>query len=568
MPNDASEPSDAADASDAGCTAQPGDLPGERMVAAGALLPNLTFATATGSIALVDDHVPCAPRAELIVVRSLAAWSGHSRWHVAHTGRLRAQPERVHVVDLLVEGVDALPARTSDLADFAALYDTAPDALAIDPGETFGALALGGSRLPAVAIIDARTLRLVRLLFVPRAGEVEHAIDVQLATLDHLPPPAPFVPALEDERFSEDEWDLIHAMAYPTSLPADASNALADDDGAAALGAALFADTGMSPAAIACASCHQPAAGFADARPLGHGIADVTRHTPTLYASAFVRWPFWDGRVDSLWAQALGPTENAREMGSSRLFVAHHVQATQRTAYEAVFGAMPDLADAGRFPAAGAPGDATWDAMAAGDQTIVSRIFTNVGKAIEAYERTLAPPHTRFDDYVAGDTTALTATERDGLREYVREGCADCHWGPAMSDSAFHAIGMPGAGEGATLDVGRAAVLATLAGSAFRRTGAFSDDAAAIDPLAGVTALDASTTGAFRTPTLRGLSSTAPYGHAGTFASLRDVVVHYARIRMPRTPDPHVAGGLDEHLVGFDDIAGRVDPLTAFLETL
>lgn len=561
---------DDASASDAGCTLQPGDLPGDRMVAAGALLPNLTFDTATGTVSLVDYHVPCAPRAELIVVRSVAAWSGHSLWHVAHTARLVGHPERarVHLLDVLVEGVDALPARASDLADFAAHYDVPVDALAIDPTERFGVLAITAIRLPTVVIIDARTLRVVRLLFAPRAGEIEHAIDAALASLDGLSAPPPFTPTLTDGRFSEDQWDLIQGMAYPGALPSDPSNAHADDPAAATLGAALFADTGLSPAAVACATCHQEAHGFSDALPVGHGVADVARNTPTIYGAAFVRWPFWDGRVDSLWAQALGPAESAREMGSSRLFIAHGVAATQRAAYEGVFGAMPDLTDAARFPAAGRPGDPAWDAMSASDQDLVTRIFTNVGKAIEAYERTIAPPHTRFDDYVAGDSSALTTMERDGLHEYVFEGCADCHFGPSMSNSAFHAIGMPGTGTDATLDVGRSGVLATLTGSPFRRQGAFSDDASAPDPLVGITTLDPSTLGAFRTPTLRGLAASGPYGHGGTFTTLRDVVRHYAQIRMTHPADPHVAGGIDEHVAGFDDIPSRVDPLTAFLMTL
>ena len=561
--------SDAAPAPDAACAATAGELPGERRVAAGALLPDLTFTTADGSASLTDFHVPCAPRAELIVVREIALWSGHSRWHLGHTSRLLSHPERarLHFVDLVLEDEDALPAHARSLAAASPLYDVMPDVVGLDPDETFASLTSAGARLPAIAIIDARSLRLLRLLFGARAGQLEQTIDVVLSMLDASPAPGPYSPTLVDGRFSEDEWDLIEGMAYPATPPPDLSNARADDPAAAALGAALFADTGLSPAGVACATCHDPAQGFGDARALGHGVADVTRHTPTLYASAFVRWPFWDGRVDSLWAQALGPVENAREMGSSRLVVAHRVAGTHRASFEAVFGAMPDLSDATRFPAAGAPGDPAWESMSAADQALVTRVFTDVGKAIEAYERTLAPPRTRFDDYVAGDTSALTELERDGLHEFVLEGCADCHHGPAMSDSAFHAIAMPGAGTGATLDTGRAAALATLSASPFRRQGAFSDDPGAPDPLAGVGAFDPSTLGAFRTPTLRALSRTAPYGHAGTFARLRDVVDHYARIRM-LAPDPRVAGGIDAHVVGFDAIAERIDPLTAFLETL
>ena len=307
--------------------------------------------------------------------------------------------------------------------------------------------------------------------------------------------------------------------------------------------------------------------GFADTLPVGHGVSDVTRNTPTALGVGLVRWPFWDGRVDSVWAQALGPIENPREMGASRLEVAHHIADGYASAYAAVFGPLPDLSDTARFPLSGRPGVPAWDAMTAADQETVNRIFANAGKAIEAFERSLSPPVTAFDAYVAGDMSALNDLERDGLREFFVDGCADCHFGPLLSNGAFHAIDMPGFGTGPELDVGRSGAFGALSSSLFRRGGMFSD-AAAVDPLAGLTAFPDVARGAFRTSTLRALSATAPYGHAGTFGTLREVVVHYARIRMPHAIDPHVAGTLDAHLLGFDDVPARVDPLTAFLEAL
>ncbi len=571
---DASTSDDAAMALDAGldggCTAVPGDLPGERRVAAGALLPNLAFVGEAGPFALADRHVPCAVRAQLLVLRIFAAWSGRSGWHAEHTARLLAHPARARftVVDLLVQGPDALPARVEDLAPFAARYDAAPDVLAIDPDETFGALPIAGDPLPEVVLVDARDLRVLRLVSVPRANDVEDAIDSVLARLDGTSAPPPRERVLGDGRFTEDEWDLITGMAYPGALPVDRSNAHADDPTAAVLGRALFDDLALSPAHAGCVSCHDPLRGFGDGLEVGQGIVPLSRNTPTIYATAFVRWPFWDGRVDSLWAQALGPIENASEMGSSRLYVAHRIAQAHRPAYEAVFGPMPDLSDPVRFPPAGMPGDPAWEAMASADRVTIERIFADAGKAIAAYERTVAPPRTRFDDYVAGDLEALTSAERDGLREFAQDGCLDCHFGPALSNGAFHAVGIPGHGTGAELDIGRAAALGPLGSSPFRRQGAYSDAPSEPDPLAGISSLPPSTIGAFRTPTLRSLSTTAPYGHAGTFATLREVVVHYANLRRPGgTPDPRVAGELDPHLIGFDE-GQRVDAITAFLMTL
>ena len=102
----------------------------------------------------------------------------------------------------------------------------------------------------------------------------------------------------------------------------------------------------------------------------------------------------------------------------------------------------------------------------------------------------------------------------------------------------------------------------------FRRTGAYSDDPGATDPLAGALPFPASTLGAFRTPTLRALSRTGPYGHAGTFATIREVVEHYAHLREAVPPDPRVTGTLDRHVATFDAIPERIDPITAFLSTL
>jgi cytochrome c peroxidase len=562
---------DAADAPPDACDPSPTALPGDRAIAAGSLLPEATFDALHGAtFSLTDFHRPCAPSASLVVLRSMTAWSARSGWQAEHTSRLLAHPSRARfaVVDVLTAGPDNLPSTAADLDAWSRRYDAMPDALGLDPTERYAALAFAGIALPIVVFVDARDLRVVRVLYGPRAGEIEHAIDETLARLDGTTPPAAFAPTLTDGRFSEDEWALISGMRWPDTLPPDPSNAHADDPAAAALGATLFDDGGLSPAGVSCLSCHQAAHGYGDALPVGHGVTDVTRNTPTILGSALLGWAFWDGRADSLWAQALGPIESAAEMGSSRLFVAHRIADTYRTDYEAVFGPLADLSDAARFPPRGAPGDAAWDAMSAADQETVTRIFVNVGKAIEAFERTQRPPATAFDAYLGGDMGALSELERDGLREFVVEGCLDCHHGPLLSNGAFHDILMPGAGTGDQADLGRFAAYARIEASPFRRVGAYSDDTAATDPLAGLTAFPDSTRGAFRTPTLRALRLTAPYGHAGTFASLMDVVSHYSMSRLPHMPDARVVGTLDRHVLGFDPVVEHLAPLVAFLSVL
>jgi cytochrome c peroxidase len=549
---------------DGGCTGEPGVLPGVREVRAGGLLPDLAFATATGEVRLSAFHRPCEP--SLLLIRSLAAWSGPSVWHAAHTTPIVAL-ERTQLFDVLVDDVDGMPAGTAALEAFAAGYDVPPDALALDPDDTFARLAFGGVRLPVVLVVDARDLSVMRVLFAPHAGEIEHAAESALATIDGLRPPPPVDPVLVDGRFPPDAWDLIQGMRW-AAPPPNPSNRVADDPVAAGLGATFFEDDAMSPASVGCASCHDPGRAFTDALAVGRGVSEVRRNTPTVFGSAHARWSFWDGRVDSLWAQALGPIESAAEMGSSRLYVAHRVALVHVRGYETVFGPLPDLSDAGRFPPAGRPGDPAWDGMTAEDQRTIDTIFVNVGKAIEAFERSLRPPETAFDRYLAGDLEALTPTERDGLLRFVENGCVQCHHGPTLGGSAFFAISMPGRLPPPDEDRGRIAALDALTASPFRRTGAFSDDPAAVDPLAGVAMLPARTLGAFRTPPLRALSSTGPYGHAGSFATLRDVVTHYATIRTLGTTDPLVVGELDPHVPSFDAVEAQVGTITAFLEQL
>jgi cytochrome c peroxidase len=548
-------------ASDGGCTGVPGVLEGERAIRAGALLPDLAFTTEGEPTSLARFHTPCEAR--VIVLRSMTAWSGPSAWHAAHTARLRAEP-RVTIVDLLTEGADALPAESDDLASFRARYDVPPDALAIDPEDRLAPLAFGGVRLPLVAIVDARDLRVVRLLFAPHAGETEYEVQVALAAIEgRARPPLPSK-ALVDGRFTEDAWDLIRGMRWAPPGE-DRSNAVADDVTAAGVGATFFEDAGLSPTGVGCASCHRPDLAFTDGRPVGRGVGDVTRNTPTLFGAAHTRWPFWDGRTDSLWAQALGPMESPLEMGSSRLYVAHRVFDVHRRSYEAVFGSMPDVSDLGRFPASGLPGEPAYDAMSADDRDTVTRIAVNVSKAMAAFERTLSPPETAFDRYLEGDMEALTSTERDGLALFVETACIQCHHGPTLSDDAFHNIRMPGS---VAADLGRLAALGPLLASPFRRQGVYSDDETIPDPLSGIAALPERTRGAFRTPPLRALSSTGPYGHGGTFATLREVVVHYATVRGTPSTDDRVVGALDPHVPGFENVEERVAPLTAFLETL
>ena len=278
------------------------------------------------------------------------------------------------------------------------------------------------------------------------------------------------------------------SLAQLGPVPPDPSNAVAADPAAIALGQKLFFDARLSAnGLVACATCHVPQRYFTDGRPLGKGVGTVTRHTMSLTGASHSPWFTWDGKNDSQWAQALIPLENPAEHGMDRTALAHQMAALYRSDYEALFGALPDLADSDRFPAHAAPlEDPTlrraWESMAPSDQDAVNRVFANLGKALAAYERTLQAAPSRFDAFVAalakGDpaaATLLSADETAGLRLFLGKAhCINCHNGPLFSNHEFHNTAVPGV-PGLPLDHGRSAGIQRLLADLFNCLGPYSD---------------------------------------------------------------------------------------------
>lgn len=135
--------------------------------------------------------------------------------------------------------------------------------------------------------------------------------------------------------------------------------------------------------------------------------------------------------------------------------------------------------------------------------------YVHAANAIAAFETAAwRSDNSPFDRYLRGDKAAMSPAAKRGMRVfYGKGGCADCHSGKFQTDQGFHAIAMPqiGPGKGDNLpgysdghdDFGRE-----------RFTGNASDRFK------------------FRTPTLRNVALTAPYGHAGAYDSLKTVVRH------------------------------------------
>ncbi|WP_374367513.1 cytochrome-c peroxidase [Piscinibacter sp.] len=348
--------------------------------------------------------------------------------------------------------------------------------------------------------------------------------------------------APREERWSDAEKGVLASMLIERlpPAPADESNAFAARADAAALGKRLFADVRLSrDGRVACASCHAADRQFQDDRPLGQGQGTGRRRTMPIAAAAHSTWLFWDGRKDSLWAQALGPLEDGLEHGANRVQLVRLLATHYRRDYEAVFGRLPDLQ--GLPEQAGPLGDdaqrRAWQAMSGAQRDGINRAFANLGKAMAAYERTLRHGESRFDRYVravlAGtrDTApALSREELAGLRLFLGKGqCATCHNGPLFSDQHFHNTGVP-ARDPARPDRGRAPAIAAVQADEFNCAGRYSDAPPQGCQELHFMALDtAAAEGAFKTPALRNVALRAPYMHAGQIATLEEVVEHYAR---------------------------------------
>ncbi len=482
----------------------------------------------------------------LWVVRVQAAWCGTCQWHAAWTPALAARyAGRVAVVDLLIADAENQP---PDVAAGRSWQDLTEDRTITLVAANRGRLDVlfpDPAPLPRVVLVDARTRAVAAVLANPSPDRLLAAIDEALGS-DRGPAQA--APALVDGRFTGDQWALIEGMRVPAESPPDPTNRVADDPAAAAFGFHLFFDKLLSPASVACSSCHNAERLFTDGQAVPNdGTGHARRNMPTVLLTGLAQTQLWDGRADTLWGQAVMPFEDQTEMGSSRLFVAHAIRSRHWGSYEAVFGPLPDLDDRARFPAQGGPGSPEWERMRPADRDAVSRVFANVGKAIAAFERSLRVLPGPLDRYAAGELDALDDEAKDGLAAFLEAGCAQCHFGPRLANDAFHNLRFATGRRDGAADLGRLDGLPVLLESEFTGQGPFSD---ARIPARRIVPGDHAL-GAFKTPSLRGAVTTAPYGHGGSFGTLASVVGAHRTGGLP-PDDPRAAGTLEPWARGFD----------------
>ena len=246
----------------------------------------------------------------------------------------------------------------------------------------------------------------------------------------------------------EDEGDTTVRDDYTNHFSALPQQAIFPQDNQyseakAKLGEFLFWDPILSGNEnVACASCHHPNFGWADGRKFSIGVdgvglgpdrigfAETPIHAPTVANTAFTGFQlntdpdnfiagpyFWDLRADSLETQSLGPIANAIEMrgeavSEADIFPTIEARLANIQEYQALFSeAFPD------------------------EEQITMSL---VAKALATYQRTLFAGNSRFDQFIAGDTSVFNAEEVAGLNKFIDAGCARCHNGPMLSDNLIH----------------------------------------------------------------------------------------------------------------------------------
>jgi cytochrome c peroxidase len=259
------------------------------------------------------------------------------------------------------------------------------------------------------------------------------------------------------------------------------------------------------------------------------------------------------------------------EHGGNRTQYVHLVAQHYRNEYEAVFGPLPNLDHLP--PSAGPVTDpiarAAWEALAQHDRDAVSRVYTNMGKAIAAYERKLMPGPSRFDEYVQavldGNTqkaqATLTAEEAAGLKLFIgKANCTNCHNGPLFTNNDFHNTGVPLV---STLpeDTGRALGAKQVVADEFNCLSPYSD--AKPEQCAELRFMRADgheLVRQFKPPSLRNVAERGPFMHAGQFSTLVQALDHYNRA--PAAPAGH------SELEPLNLSPSEIAALIAFLKTL
>ena len=332
--------------------------------------------------------------------------------------------------------------------------------------------------------------------------------------------------------------DISVLGSLPVKVPVPEDNPITPEK--VELGKLLFFDPILSGNKdVACATCHHPDYGFAESLEVSIGVNGnglglsrefnqpndipfVKRNSQSVINSAYngltnqeanvgSQAPmFWDLRVKGLENQALEPIKAFEEMRG-------HAYA-EASALDIVLNRLSQIDEyRNRFK------------KVFGAEKAITK--ENLAKAIATYERTIIGNNSRFDQYMRGNSTALSRNEKAGMELFLRDGCSKCHQGPMFTDFKTHVMGVAEQEKLKIPDDG------------FEKRYAF------------------------RTPSLRNLRFTYPYMHNGKLKTLENVLEFYEDLSGGKIANPHVKQEQTDPLlvnlnVDFKDITLIVEFLT------
>ena len=274
------------------------------------------------------------------------------------------------------------------------------------------------------------------------------------------------------------------------------------DAAKAALGFALFHDPRLSvDNTVSCATCHALETAGVDNHQYSHGVNDQLGgvNAPTVYNAVYNFVQFWDGRAKTLADQAAGPPLNPVEMASE--------------SFDQIIAKLAADKD-----------------FAKAFKTVYTDGLTeaNITDAIEEFERTLITPNARFDKWLRGDDSALTADELIGYELFKKYDCATCHVGSNLGGQSYELMGLR-----RHYFADRGLELTNEDNGRYKETQIERDRHR------------------FKVPGLRNVEHTWPYYHDGTRETLEDAV-----------------RDMGIYQSGVELTSTEVDQITAFLKTL
>ncbi len=254
-----------------------------------------------------------------------------------------------------------------------------------------------------------------------------------------------------------------------------------------ALGKELFFSTVVSGATRTCGSCHKPELAFTDGLPKSAALQAgkfVQRNAPTLYYAGLQHAQFYDMRATTLESQAVDVMRNVDEMH------APVEEAAQRLNRQASFV------------------QAFREAFPGMEAEVQPR---HVMLALAAYVRSLTPFNSRFDRHMRGGQNQLTTQEIEGFNLFMGKAkCGTCHFMPVFNGTAAPAFTNT-----------EAEVLGVLQNPKAAHPTLDPDEGRFTHSGMGELRF------AFKTPTLRNISRTAPYMHNGAYETLGEVMDFY-----------------------------------------